>query len=79
MKLNLLMNLLTSVQDSAVVCEKIVRGDVEHLKRLLHLNHPRLFRIERLEFDAHYINCEIVSNLTIASDMLTFITKNMVW
>lgn len=78
MKLKLLINLLTSEQDSAVVSEKIVRADVQHLKRLLHLNHPNLSRIERLEFDAHYTECEIVSNLTIASDMLTFITKNMI-
>ena len=71
--------LLISVQGSAVVCEKIVRGDVQHLKRLLRLNHPQLSRTENLEFfDAHFINCEIVSNLTNASGALTFITKNII-
>ena len=76
MRLKLLINLFTSIQDSVVVCEKIVGGNVEHLKRLSHLNHPKLSRIELLEFpDAHL---EIVSNLTIASDVLTFITKKKI-
>ena len=47
------------------MCENILRGNVRHLKRLLRLNHLNLARIKELEFfDAHFIECEMVSKLT---------------
>ena len=56
---------LICIQGSPVVCENILRGNVQHLKRLLRLNHLNLARIKELEFfDAHFIECEMVSKLT---------------
>ncbi|KAL9950623.1 hypothetical protein ACROYT_G043148 [Oculina patagonica] len=51
-----------TVQGMSVVSEKIAKGDVQHLKKLLALNHPNLVPIWKIDsLDSHCPTVEIIS------------------